>query len=590
MVTAHAITASTKELVDWQDWSSDLFERAKYEQKFVILDLEAVWCHWCHVMDARTYTDPTVIRILEQHYIPVKVDHDARPDLANRYRDYGWPATIIFAPDGTEIVKRAGYIPPERMAALLEAVVNDPSPENVTQSGMSAVPARVSLGTELRDELIGRHQAAYDVERGGLRLFQKFLDRDSIEYAMRQGASGEPAATARARHTLGVATALIDPAWGGVYQYSTRGSWNNPHYEKLMRNQASYLRIYALALARYGDPEYLPVIESIRRYMSGFLKSRDGAFYVSQDADLVQGEHSEDYFALDDAGRRARGIPRVDTSIYAQENGWAIEALAAVSEVTGDRRALDEALLATRWIMAHHRSADGVFRHAQDDDTGPYLGDNLAMARAFLQLYRATAERQWLQEAVRITRVIHGLFREPSGGYTSGADNGTPVKSVPNIDENISLARFANLLFHYTGDDTFREMNEQAMRYLTRLAVATERFTEAGILLAADEQENDPLHLTITGPKDDPDAARLYETALRTPGWYKRIEWWDWSEDPMPNPDVQYPQLDRPAAFVCTNQRCSLPVFKPRALVALIKQLSVSQNDTGRFEYLVTQH
>lgn len=227
--------------------------------------------------------------------------------------------------------------------------------------------------------------------------------------------------------------------------------------------------------------------------------------------------------------------------------------------------------------MRHHQRSDGGFGHSARDDTGLYLGDNLAMARAFLQLYRATAERHWLGEAQRTAAVIGRHFHDPAGGYASGAVNGTPVKPVPQIDENISLARFANLLFHYTGEASYRKMTEHTMRYLARPSVATSRFTEAGILLIDDERVSDPLHLTVVGSKDDPGARRLYEGALPAAGWYKRIEWWDHGEGPLPNPDVRYPQLAKAAAFVCINQRCSLPAFNPQALQDMVSRLSVSR-------------
>ncbi len=98
-----------------------MFARATAEKRFVILDLEAVWCHWCHVMEKTTYADPKVQELLSEKYLPVRVDQDANPDLSSRYGDWGWPATIVFAPDGTEIAKIRGYIEPERMQALLKA-------------------------------------------------------------------------------------------------------------------------------------------------------------------------------------------------------------------------------------------------------------------------------------------------------------------------------------------------------------------------------------------------------------------------------------------------------------------------------------
>src|SRR3954464_11066446 len=114
--------------ISWTGWNDSVFAQAKRDHKFVLLDLQAVWCHWCHVMDEQTYADPKVIALMNQRYIAVKVDQDSRPDLANRYEDYGWPATIVFAADGSEIVKRRGYIPPGAMIAMLEAIIAAPSP------------------------------------------------------------------------------------------------------------------------------------------------------------------------------------------------------------------------------------------------------------------------------------------------------------------------------------------------------------------------------------------------------------------------------------------------------------------------------
>src|ERR1700759_3086353 len=105
--------------IKWQPWSEDLFAQAQREHKLVILDLEAVWCHWCHVMEEKTYSDPKVQQLIGSNYIAVRVDQDSRPDLSNRYEDYGWPATIVFDSKGRELAKRSGFIPPGPMASML---------------------------------------------------------------------------------------------------------------------------------------------------------------------------------------------------------------------------------------------------------------------------------------------------------------------------------------------------------------------------------------------------------------------------------------------------------------------------------------
>src|SRR5260370_28658142 len=113
-----------------------------------------------------------------------------------------------------------------------------------------------------------------------------------------------------ARETLDRQLKLIDPVWGGVYQYSDSGDWDHPHFEKIMSMQAEDLRLYAQAYAQWGEPRYLQAARDIHRFLTAFLRGPDGAFYVSQDADVVRGEHSAGYFALGDAQRRAPRVPR----------------------------------------------------------------------------------------------------------------------------------------------------------------------------------------------------------------------------------------------------------------------------------------
>src|ERR1700689_1067911 len=115
--------------ISWESrWGDAVFAQAAKDHRFVILDLHAVWCHWCHVMDEKTYGDSKVQALIAKHYVAVSVDADSDPDLNARYGDWGWPATIVLAADGTEIVKRRGYMPPQQMAALLQAIIDDPSP------------------------------------------------------------------------------------------------------------------------------------------------------------------------------------------------------------------------------------------------------------------------------------------------------------------------------------------------------------------------------------------------------------------------------------------------------------------------------
>lgn len=561
----------------WQDWSPQVFAQARAEKKLVLLDMAAVWCHWCHVMDEKTYADPAVLAELKQHYRVIRVDQDARPDLSNRYKDYGWPATILFDAQGRELVKRAGYIERSEFLPLLQATYKRPEPEVEAKIPKHRIGSSSQLTPALRSTLLRKHRDSIDTSLGGLRIAMKFLDRDSVEYSLALAAEGDASQRSAAMQTLDAALKLKDPVWGGFYQYSTHGDWQHPHFEKLLAVQAGYLRIYAQAFAQLDKPQYADAARSSVAYLQRFLSSPEGAIYASQDADLVPGQHSEAYFALGNAERRRLGIPRVDKHLYAREAGLAAEALAIWAGVSGDTQAAAMAHNAVNWAMANRRiGSSGGFRHDARDVAGPYLADNVAMARAQLALYKLEGRREWLQAAIATTDFINAQFRQPEGGFRSAKAQGLIAPPLAVVEENITLVRHANLLSHYAGLPRFRAMAEHGMRYLATPGVSEGVITESGILLAADELGMDPLHLTIVSTKRDAAGEALWRTALRQPGGYQRVEYWDKSQGPLLDAKVSYPALAKSAAFVCTANRCSLPAFTAVRLQQMIHELTAS--------------
>jgi uncharacterized protein len=198
--------------IEWHPWSDEVFAQAAREHKYVLLDLEAVWCHWCHVMDQTTYRNPAVRRLMDKSYIAVKVDQDSRPDISNRYEDFGWPATVIFNPNGGEIVKRQGYLPPVQMASILQAVIDDPTPgpsveaeKTITYATNPYFPA--ALVSKVNQEFAKQ----YDVEGKGWAFGHKYLDADSVEYANILARNGDKLEAQRVRDTLVAAKKLLDP-------------------------------------------------------------------------------------------------------------------------------------------------------------------------------------------------------------------------------------------------------------------------------------------------------------------------------------------------------------------------------------------
>jgi len=325
-----------------------------------------------------------------------------------------------------------------------------------------------------------------------------------------------------------------------------------------------------VAYALWKDPADLEAAQKIRGYLRNFLTSPEGAFYTSQDADLVPGEHAGEYFAMGDAERRKQGIPRIDRNIYARENGWAIHGLAALYAVTAERSVLDEAVRAAQWIIAHRSLEGGGFRHGEKDAAGPYLGDTVFMARAFISLHAVTADRAWLRRAEEAVRFADARFKGDSGYVT--AIGAAALKPKPQVDENAAMARVANLLHHYTGKAEYRRIAEHAMRFVAAPVVVDWRGIQVGANLLADREfTSPPLHLAVVGARDDPAAEALFRAALAHPATYKRVEWWDRREGPLPNADVPYPKLEKAAAFVCTDRACSAPMFTPEAFASFFR-------------------
>ncbi len=448
------------------------FEKAKAERKFVLLDGAAEWCHWCHVMDAETYHDPRVEKVLTGSFVATRVDIDERPDVQERYADYGWPATVLFSPDGVELGAYRGYLPPDRMLEVLGEVVANVTAQAAEESRV-AVP-REGGGKLDSSELTAQEKALsarldgyYDPKEGGFGTFQKAPIGWGNAWLLRR-AKEDPDARKRALYTLEKQAALIDPVWGGIYQYSEGATWEKPHFEKLMTFQAPALENYAEAYALGKDPRMLERARAMRRYMSEFLRA-GALFGATQDADLNAHEVGKTYltghayYALDDAHRRALGIPRVERRAYAKENGLAIAAYVTYAEATGDATALVEASETAKAIVGSHTLEKGGFSHEKrpTDTDGAirrfFLADNAVLGFALLRLYEHTHEA-WLLDAAKgaARRMTEELWDETRGGFYSASVDPNAVgvfrKRRMPLDENAFAVRFLVRLARATND------------------------------------------------------------------------------------------------------------------------------------------
>jgi uncharacterized protein YyaL (SSP411 family) len=697
----NATAPASAKTVNWRTtWSDSAFSQAAREHKFVLLDLHAVWCHWCHMMDTTTYADPAVQAAIAKHYVAVSVDADSDPALTSRYGDWGWPATIVLAADGTEIVKRRGYIAPAQMLSLLDAIVADPSPGPSVGTALKVGnTSATSLAEKDRAALSETADALYDMANAGWGTEHKYLDASAMEWSFATLDAGNQLAMTKVRRTLDANQNLIDPVWGGVFQYSDQVDWKSPHYEKLLSYQADDLRIYSEAYSRWHRKTDLEAAQKLYSYLTTFLSAPDGGFYVSQDADVSTKMAGHEFYAKDDAARRAAGMPKVDVHEYSRETGWAIRALCKYYDVTGDAAALTRAERGAKWALRARQIAGGGFSHdgiggdhhdngggashggnggdhhdngggashggnggdhhdngggashggnggdhhdngggashggnggdhhdngggashggnagdhhdngggashggnasgaghvstpsdatsadltagatqsagrSADQATGapalpgPFLDDSVSMTQAFLALYRSTGNREWLKAAVATLNFIDTQLRDSRAGYMASSPipntRGVFREPVRDVAQNAAVARAASMLHHYTAAERHLHIARHAMKYLSAFAAAASDQFRPDILLADHELSVAPIHITIVGGKDDPAAQSLHAAALQYPTEYLQVDWWDRREGKLPDPSITYPDLKRPAAFACTANACSTPVYE----------------------------
>src|SRR5262252_1225619 len=315
----------------WHEWSEEAFAEAKRENKPMLLDIGAVWCHWCHVMDRESYDDPEVAKIVNENFIAVKVDRDERPDVDSRYQaavsaltgQGGWPLTAFLTPDGKPFFGGT-YFPPQdqwgrpsfkRVLGAIAQAYREKHGDVTEQAEMvAATIARAEsfagnngqVTPKIVDELVDTSLKMFDQRNGGFGGAPKFPHPSAIDLLIDHYAR---TGNNEVRHVF-VSTlehmargGVYDQLAGGFHRYSVDERWIVPHFEKMSYDNSELLKNYVHAYQATGNPFFADVARDIVRWMDEWLSDREhGGFYASQDADYSI-EDDGDYFTwrLDEA-------------------------------------------------------------------------------------------------------------------------------------------------------------------------------------------------------------------------------------------------------------------------------------------------
>jgi uncharacterized protein len=317
--------------VKWQPWGEAAFSQAQAENKPVLLDIGAVWCHWCHVMDRESYEDPEIAAVINEHFVAVKVDRDERPDVDTRYQaavsaisgQGGWPLTAFLTPDGRPYFGGT-YFPRDdrygrpgfgRVLLTMSQVWRDRRDEALESAAsvMSAIEHNESfsgrggeLSLTLVDKIAASSLAQFDPRNGGFGAQPKFPHPAAFDLLLQIATSR---GHAQAREAF-IATlekmergGVYDQLAGGFHRYSVDERWVVPHFEKMLYDNTELLRNYAHGFQSFAREDFRQTAQEIIAWLDAVMTDRErGGFYASQDADINLDDDG-DYFTwtLDEA-------------------------------------------------------------------------------------------------------------------------------------------------------------------------------------------------------------------------------------------------------------------------------------------------
>ncbi len=443
--------------IDWHEWGEDAFARARAEEKPILLDIGAVWCHWCHVIDRESYENPEIAAMINKFYVPVKVDRDERPDVDSRYQSAisaisgqgGWPLTAFLTPDGKPFFGGT-YFPPEDamgrpgfkriLLAIADAFKTRRAEVNSSALALEEAVAKAEIfrtahGTfdaAIVEDVIESALSLFDETHGGFGQAPKFPHASAVDLLLeRHQSSHDPNLLRVAERTLEAMAlgGVYDQLGGGFHRYSVDERWCVPHFEKMTYDNSELLRNFLHGFQVTRKPLFRETAEGIISWVNEVLSDQQrGGFYASQDADQTLDDDG-DYFtwtqqevraALSPEEARAIEIyydvaPRGEMHHNPEKNVlWVASSIGELAK----KLALDEA--GARILLARAKgkllAARRERRPTPAVDTTIYVGWNGMFISAYLEAARVLGRDDCRDFALKtLDRILAEAWDESKG-------------------------------------------------------------------------------------------------------------------------------------------------------------------------------
>jgi len=500
--------------VDWFPWSAEAFVAAAERDVPVMVSIGYSTCHWCHVMARESFSDPATAAYLNENFVSIKVDREENPEVDSAYMaaagafttNLGWPLTVFVTPAGKAFYAGT-YFPPEPRGGMasfrqvLEAITDawlnrreeaeanaagvadavaamgkrSPGNESGGSSLFASGETSADLGARL-DDIADAIARTEDRTHGGFGQAPKFPHAPGLGFLLHRG--GSFAAVAERALTAMAASELRDPIEGGFFRYCVNGDWTEPHYERMLYDNALLLSDYAAA-ASTDNVGAREAALGIGDFLVTTMRLPGGAFAAAQDSEsTVAGERTEGgYYALSPEQRSHETPPALDTKVLTGWNGLAIAALSRAGFALNPLW-IDAARAAADYLLANHEVEGSLVRASRDglNSTAPAtLEDYGAFAVGLLELACVTGEVRYAISARQLvsTILMEGNFAAPRGDSVLSSQ-GLSLEVDPSEGAYpsglTSSARASWMLYLLTADETYRVATERALARVMGLA------------------------------------------------------------------------------------------------------------------------
>jgi uncharacterized protein len=581
--------------VDWYPWGADAFAEAVARDVPVLISIGYSTCHWCHVMARESFSDPELAAYLNTHFVSIKVDREEHPDVdasylaaASAFTDQlGWPLTV-FANGSGRAFYAGTYFPPtpsnglpsfrEVLAAMVDAWTDQRDNVEDTAGRLaaalaSASPPSRSDGAALPraaefervvDELLGFE----DVEYGGFGGAPKFPVAPVVDFLQSRGRIDARAEGLASRMLAAMqGSALRDPVEGGFFRYSTQRDWSDPHYERMLYDNAQLLRIYSRADRATA--------EGIASFLLGTLRLPSGGFASAQDSEsTVDGVRVEGgYYRLDAAERLQQTPPALDDKVLTGWNGLAIGALASAGARLSEPRWIDAAIEAADLVAVGDLVRARVGNRVSS--ARPTLEDFGMLSEGLIDLALATGEVRFAVRARELvtSTLADGGFAVPGGADPVLAANGLVIENDPSegaYPSGLSAISRAAIRLDQLGVTGLLDSATGVLGRIAPLALA--RPMSFGSALGAMSLLSVPLRqlVVVTDNRD----SRMSRQAIEWQGGVgiavTPAQAQAFAAAGFELFEARVQNNGRETAYLCENFVCQLPVTESEALTALL--------------------